>query len=76
MGKLYAIAARFAGLPCEAVVSFRHPPQEADMSERDTRSERKEYFPPKIIHTEKIETRAVVCAMADDATCSSGPIQS
>lgn len=37
---------------------------------------RKEYFPPKIVHTEKIEIRAVACAMADDATCGAGPIQS
>ena len=46
------------------------------MSERDTRPERKEYFPPKIVHTEKIETRAVSCAMASDGACSAGPIQS
>ena len=37
---------------------------------------RKEYFPPKIVHTEKIETRAVVCTMGDEATCGGGIIQS
>lgn len=37
---------------------------------------RKEYYPPRIVHTEKIETRAVACAKADDATCGNGPIQS
>jgi hypothetical protein len=36
---------------------------------------RKEYFPPKIVHTEKIETRAVACTMADNS-CAAGPIQS
>jgi hypothetical protein len=46
------------------------------MAEKTTNDSRKEYFPPKIIHTEKIETRAVTCAMADDATCGAGPIQS
>jgi len=37
---------------------------------------RKEYFPPKIMYTEKIEARAVACARSDDATCGAGPIQS
>jgi hypothetical protein len=37
---------------------------------------RKEYFRPKIVHTEKIEARAVACTKADDATCGAGPIQS
>jgi hypothetical protein len=36
----------------------------------------KAYTPPRIVHTEKIELRASVCAMADDATCGAGPIQS
>ena len=36
---------------------------------------RREYFPPRIVHTEKIEGRAVNCSMATDA-CSAGPIQS
>jgi hypothetical protein len=39
-------------------------------------SSRKEYFAPRIVHTEKIEGRAVACAMANDATCGAGPIQS
>jgi hypothetical protein len=40
-------------------------------------AEKKEYFPPKVVHTEAIETRAVSCALADD-TCvqAGGPIQS
>jgi len=40
-------------------------------------ADRKEYFPPKVVHTETIETRAVACALADD-TCAAagGPIQS
>ena len=41
----------------------------------ERQSERKEYFPPKVIHTEKIETRAVSCNLADDS-CAPGPIQS
>jgi hypothetical protein len=40
------------------------------------RESRKEYFPPKIIHTEKIETRAVACSKATDAACGAGPIMS
>ena len=39
-------------------------------------SSRTEYFPPRIVHTEKIEGRAVACSMANDATCGAGPIQS
>ncbi len=46
------------------------------MNDREAGGERKEYNPPKIVHTEKIETRGVVCSMGDDATCSAGPIQS
>jgi hypothetical protein len=38
--------------------------------------ERKEYFPPRIVHTERIETRAVTCAKSDDASCGAGPIKS
>jgi hypothetical protein len=39
--------------------------------------EKREYFPPKVVHTEAIEARAVSCALADD-TCvqAGGPIQS
>ena len=47
--------------------------------ERESNAEtavRKEYSPPKIVHTEKIEGRAVVCAMANDAQCGAGPILS
>ena len=43
---------------------------------RNEQTDRKEYFPPRIVHTEKIEGRAVACALADDATCAAGPIQS
>ena len=39
-------------------------------------SEKKEYFPPKVVHTETIETRAVACALADDTCTAAGPIQS
>lgn len=43
----------------------------------EKKEEGKEYFPPKIVHTEKLEARAVTCAMADDASClPPGPIQS
>jgi hypothetical protein len=42
----------------------------------DDQNLRKEYFPPRIVHTEKIETRAAVCARGNDATCGAGPIQS
>ena len=38
----------------------------------------KVYHPPKIVHSEKIEVRAVTCAMASttDPGCTDGPIQS
>ena len=36
----------------------------------------KEYHPPRIIHTEKLEARAVVCAKADISCEAVGPIQS
>ena len=42
----------------------------------ERQEEKQEYFRPKVIHTEKLEGRAVVCAMADDATCGEGPIHS
>ena len=42
----------------------------------DTKQSKQEYFPPKVVHTEKMEARAVNCALADDATCGAGPIQS
>jgi hypothetical protein len=34
------------------------------------------YRKPAIIHTEKIEARAVNCAKADATTCEAGPITS
>jgi hypothetical protein len=39
---------------------------------------RREYFPPRIVHTEKLETRAVACMKADDSCASNGtgPINS
>ena len=37
---------------------------------------KKAYEKPAIIHTEKIEARAVSCAKADDACASKGPITS
>ena len=37
---------------------------------------RKEYFPPRVLGTEKIEARAVSCAAATDARCGAGPIDS
>jgi hypothetical protein len=46
------------------------------MATKEGSSKRKEYFPPRIVHTEKIEARAVVCSMSNDATCGAGPIQS
>jgi len=45
-------------------------------NQESVESSRKEYFPPKLVHTEKIEFRAVTCAMANDAQCGAGPIQS
>jgi hypothetical protein len=39
---------------------------------------KKTYEKPTIVHTEKLEARAVACAKADSSTptCSNGPIQS
>lgn len=36
---------------------------------------KKTYEKPTIVHTEKLEARAVSCTKADDS-CSAGPIQS
>ena len=36
---------------------------------------KKTYERPAIVHTEKLEARAVVCTKADN-TCGAGPIQS
>ena len=37
---------------------------------------KKTYEKPAIVHTEKLEARAINCAKADDAGCGGGPIQS
>ena len=37
---------------------------------------KKTYERPAIIHTEKLEARAVTCAKAAEGTCGVGPIQS
>ena len=37
---------------------------------------KKNYERPAIIHTEKLEARAVTCAKADDGGCAGGPLQS
>lgn len=37
---------------------------------------KKTYERPEIIHTEKLEARAVACAKADSAACVAGPVQS
>ena len=37
---------------------------------------KKTYERPAIIHTEKLEARAVACAKSDDTSCGAGPIQS
>ena len=43
-----------------------------------TKDETKVYHPPKIVYVEKIEARAVTCAMDSTTTggCESGPINS
>jgi len=37
---------------------------------------KKPYEKPAIIHTEKIEARAVACSKSDDACASRGPVTS
>ena len=37
---------------------------------------KKIYERPAIVHTEKLEARAVNCAKENDATCGQGPVQS
>jgi hypothetical protein len=37
---------------------------------------KKTYEKPMIVHTEKLEARAVACSKAVDAQCGAGPIQS
>jgi hypothetical protein len=46
------------------------------MTKATSSSGKKQYAAPKVIHTEKIETQAVVCSKSDDACAASGPIQS
>jgi hypothetical protein len=46
------------------------------MASQIATEQRREYFPPKIVHTEKMEARAAVCVQSDEATCGAGPIQS
>ena len=47
-----------------------------DTEDPQENGSRSGYAAPKILHTEKLTSRAVVCAKADDGTCGSGPIQS
>ncbi len=37
---------------------------------------KKTYEKPRVVYAEKVEARAVGCALSDAATCSDGPIQS
>lgn len=37
---------------------------------------KKPYEKPEVLFIERIETRAVTCAMGDAASCAEGPIQS
>ena len=37
---------------------------------------KKTYERPAIIHTEKLEARATVCAKGDETNCGAGPISS
>ncbi len=37
---------------------------------------KKTYEKPAILHTEKLEARAVACAKTDDLACPGGPISS
>ena len=37
---------------------------------------KKTYERPAIVHTEKLEARAVACNKASDGSCAAGPIQS
>jgi hypothetical protein len=46
------------------------------MKTDDAPETRKDYYPPRIVHTEKIEARAVACSKSDDTACAGGPIQS
>ena len=37
---------------------------------------KKNYERPEILHTEKLEARAVACSKADETACANGPVQS
>jgi hypothetical protein len=37
---------------------------------------KKTYERPMIVHTEKLEARAVNCAKSSETACSAGPVQS
>ena len=37
---------------------------------------KKPYETPQVLHTEKLEARAVACSKADEQTCANGPVQS
>ena len=44
--------------------------------QRSAGAEKKTYGAPRILHTEKLEARAIVCAKADASCQDFGPIQS
>jgi hypothetical protein len=44
------------------------------MADRD--DTKKDYSPPRIVHTEKVNARAVSCAATDPGACGAGPMQS
>jgi hypothetical protein len=46
-----------------------------DQQGKGQENERREYFPPKIVHSEKLTARAAEC-MKSDTSCAPGPIQS
>ena len=46
------------------------------MASKESDARKRDYVPPKIVHTEEMETRAVNCAMSDDNACAAGPIMS
>ena len=37
---------------------------------------KKSYEKPAVVHTEKLEARAISCAKENDANCAAGPVQS
>jgi len=46
-----------------------------DQQDDNRESSKKEYFPPKIVHSEKMTARASQC-MSADSSCAPGQIQS